>query len=231
MANTSFASAKKAKNDEFYTMYDDIQKELNHYRKAFKGMTVYCNCDDPAESAFADFFKVNFEFFELKKLICTRYSESSLFDVLDHVKQRGYKLEVTGRNEVKKTNLEDDGDFRKPESLKLLDEADIVCTNPPFSLAREFIDLLIKNKKKFLIIGDESWPTYKEVFPLLQKGKIWQGYNRVKEFRQPDGAVKNSVIKSGGQILMSQNVTRNLLYTKSIHPKNTLVMTTLTASM
>lgn len=98
MANTNLQSAKAAKNDEFYTKFDDVQRELNYYKDQFKGKVVYCNCDDPAESAFADFFKLNFDYFGIKKLICTRYSKSQLFLLSDPVKKSGYKLEIIGRN-------------------------------------------------------------------------------------------------------------------------------------
>lgn len=190
MANTNLQSAKAAKNDEFYTKFDDVQRELNYYKDQFKDKVVYCNCDDPAESAFADFFKLNFDYFGLKKLICTRYSKSQLFLLSDPVKRSGYKLEIQGRNNTKKTDLKGDGDFRSPECIKLLEEADIVCTNPPFSLFREYVEQLIKHNKKFLIIGPISAISYKEIFPYIKGNKMWSGYSNPREFIKPDGGIK-----------------------------------------
>jgi len=187
MANRSLQSAKTAKNDEFYTRFDDVQKELNYYKDQFNGKVVYCNCDDPAESAFSDFFKLNFDHFGLKKLICTRYSKSQLFQLLDPVKKYGYRLEITGRNNSQKIDLKGDGDFRSPECTELLKEADIVCTNPPFSLFREYIAQLVKYDKKFLIIANKNAITYKEVFPLIAANKIWLGYTSPEDFIQPNG--------------------------------------------
>lgn len=166
MANNSLKSARQAKNDEFYTRFDDIQLELNHYRNQFRGKVVYCNCDDPAESAFADFFKLNFDYYELKKLICTRYAKSDLFLQFDKVRRIGYKLEITSKENCVKTDLVGGGDFRSQECIDLLQEADIVCTNPPFSLFREYVHQLMKYKKKFLIIGSINAITYKEFFPV-----------------------------------------------------------------
>ena len=182
MANKSLQSAKAAKNDEFYTRFDDVQKELNYYKDQFNGKVVYCNCDDPAESAFADFFKLNFDHFGLKKLICTRYSKSQLFLQFDPVKKYGYRLEITGRSSTKKINLKGDGDFRSGECVGLLKEADIICTNPPFSLFREYIAQLMEYNRKFLIIGPINAITYKEVFPYVRDNKMWGGYTKPKEF-------------------------------------------------
>jgi hypothetical protein len=190
MANLSLQTAKKKKNDEFYTRFDDIQKELNHYKDQFKGKVVYCNCDDPAESAFADYFKLNFNYLGLKKLICTRYAKSDLFTLLDPVKKFGYRLEVTGPNSLQKIELQSDGDFRSTECIELLKEADIVCTNPPFSLFRQYIDQLMQYNKKFLVIGPISAVTYKEVFPFIKDNKMWSGYTNPKEFTGPSGQIK-----------------------------------------
>ena len=196
MAIKSLDSAKKNKNDELYTRFDDISEEiLGHkdYQNHFKGKVIYCNCDDPAESAFADFFKLNFEYLGLKKLICTRYAHSKLlwdFYSKDPVKREGYKLEITGRNNCVKTEINGNGDFRSKESIELLKEADIVCTNPPFSLFREYVTQLIEHKKKFLIIGPLNAITYKEFFPFIADNKVWGGYGHPKNFLMPNGNIK-----------------------------------------
>lgn len=192
MANSSLHAAKNAKNDEFYTRYEDIQAELNHYRDQFKGKVVYCNCDDPAESAFSDFFKMNFDYFGLKKLICTRYKNSDLFWEYGNGPRHhcAYKLEITGKDSCVKTDLAENGDFRSSECVELLKEADIVCTNPPFSLFREYIAQLMKYQKKFLVIGPINATTYKEIFPLIKDNKIWGGYGNPKEFLSPSGKIE-----------------------------------------
>lgn len=183
--NDNLQAAKQAKNDEFYTQITDIEKECKHYRDYFKDKTIFCNCDDPSWSNFWRYFHLNFKFLGLKKLISTHYDKD----------KPTYKLEYTGGNDEdiefgKKTDLIGNGDFRNQECIELLKEADIVITNPPFSLAREYMDVLVKNDKKFLIVGDLNWITYKEIFPLLKDDKIWLGYNNIKSFIQPDGSVK-----------------------------------------
>lgn len=193
-SNKSLHKAKGAKNDEFYTRFDDIQAELNFYKSQLKGKVIYCNCDDPAESAFTDFFKLNFDYLGIKKLICTRYQKSNLFLFADPVRKSGYRLEITAKNKDDKKpvkiNLKGDGDFRSPECIELLKGADIVITNPPFSLFREYVAQLMKYNKKFLIIGNDTGRTYKEIFKLIKENKFWSGYNKVKEFGQPDGTFK-----------------------------------------
>lgn len=193
-SNKSLQRAKDTKNDEFYTRYDDIQTELNFYKDQLKNKVIYCNCDDPAESAFTDFFKLNFDYLGIKKLICTRYQKSNLFLFSDPVRKSGYRLEITAKNKADKKpvkiDLKGDGDFRSPECIEFLNEADIVITNPPFSLLREYVAQLIQYNKKFLIIGNDNSRTYKEIFKLIRGNKIWCGYTRVKEFGQPDGTFK-----------------------------------------
>lgn len=181
--NENLKKAKKEKNDEFYTQLTDIEKELRHYKKHFKDKIVFCNCDDPEYSNFWRYFSLNFEELGLKKLIATHYETH----------KQSYKLEMwkdeAGVHSGIKT-LKENGDFRSTESLELLKEADIVVTNPPFSLFREYIEKLMKYEKKFLIIGNKNAITYKEFFPLLKENKVWIGYNSVKEFKQPDGTIK-----------------------------------------
>lgn len=207
MANKNLSQAKKAKNDEFYTQLTDIEKELAHYRKHFKGKVVLCNCDDPFESNFFKYFVLNFNRLGLKKLIATSYSGSpiafrqlNLFDFKDGVapdgRKRAYKAEVTvvhGKTATSGYNMDDianlfvagenklellegDGDFRSQECLNILDEADIVVSNPPFSLWREYVSVLIKHNVKFIIIGNQNAITYKEIFPLLKENEMWLGY-------------------------------------------------------
>ena len=184
-ANANLHKAKNAKNDEFYTQLTDVAKELMHYKHHFKDKIVFCNCDDPTWSAFWKYFHLNFSALGLKKLISTHYDKA----------EPTYKMEYTGGddNDIEvgvKTPLEGNGDFRNQECLDLLDEADIVVTNPPFSLAREYLACLVEHGKKFLIVGDMNWITYKEVFPLLKSNSIWLGNCSVKEFVQPDGTIK-----------------------------------------
>jgi len=190
-SNKSLRKADGVKNDEFYTRYDDIQAELNFYKAQLKNKVIYCNCDDPAESAFTDFFKLNFDYLGIKKLICTRYQKSNLFLSADPVRRSGYRLEITAKNKDDKKpvkiDLKGDGDFRSPECIEFLREADIVITNPPFSLFREYVAQLIQYKKKFLIIGNDNAITYKETFKLIKENKIWLGYTKVKEFNKPNG--------------------------------------------
>lgn len=182
--NNNLHAAKTAKNDEFYTRFDDINFEINlaehGYRPFFKDKVIYCNCDDPEESNFWKFFKARFNGLKLKKLISTHYDQEG---------KSSYKLEYDGERVVK-TELEGDGNFRSPECVELLKESDIVVTNPPFSLFRDFIGLLMEYNKKFAIIGNMNAITYKEVFPLIKENKIWLGYSQPKIFIQPDGSEK-----------------------------------------
>lgn len=174
--NTNLFNANKLKNDEFYTRYEDIENELQHYTKHFENKIVFCNCDDPKRSNFWKYFKDNFNDLNLKKLICTHYEKT----------KNSYKLEYDGVNTIK-TELSGDGDFRSNECIETLKDIDIVVTNPPFSLFRDYVAQLMKYNKKFLIIGNQNAITYKEFFPLLKDNKVWLGYNHVKEFIRPDG--------------------------------------------
>ena len=218
-SNVGLTKANKAKKDEFYTQLADIEVELKHYKKHFKGKVVFCNCDDPYESNFFKYFAMNFNYLGLKKLIATCYHESpiageqlSVFDIFpsnENGKKRAYKIEISevidangdgavdlsdveyllrNQNNVL-TLLEGDGDFRSDECVEILKEADIVCTNPPFSLFREYVGQLVKYDKQFLIIGNQNAITYKEIFPLIKNNEIWMGYSihsGDREFRVPD---------------------------------------------
>jgi len=195
--NNNLKKAKAGKNDEFYTELTDIEKELRHYKDHFKGKTVFCNCDDPRISNFFHYFSHKFEDLQLKKLITTCYKnqERDLFS--DHKSESAIWLEYNGdKNGDKVPNPEEigihklkgDGDFRSQESIDLLKQADIVVTNPPFSLFREYVAQLIEHDKKFLIIGNQNNFTYKEIFKLVKENKLWAGIDNggTKWFRVPD---------------------------------------------
>lgn len=204
--NENLSKAKDAKKDEFYTQLSDIENELRHYKVFFKDKVVFCNCDDPYESNFFKYFAINFNHLGLKKLICTCYAGSpvvytqlSLFDDIEipaPSDKKPYKIEIT---EVKDLNndgavdltdirlllqsvngkpelLKGNGDFRSDECIELLKQADVVVTNPPFSLFREYVAQLIEYDKKFIIIGNKNSITYKEIFPLIQNNEMWVGY-------------------------------------------------------
>ena len=188
--NSNLHRAKKAKNDEFYTQLSDIENELIHYREHFNDKIVYCNCDDPTQSNFVKYFQINFDKLNLKKLIATGYKKNS----------RGLKL-IYDSN-CKDANVEElkgEGDFRSEECVKLLDEADIVVTNTPFSLFREYVAQLVKYNKKFLIIGNINALKYKEIFPLIKANKIWIGYNfnKTMEFQLDESYEKWNEIRDG----------------------------------
>jgi len=211
MANTNLANAKSAKNDEFYTQYPDIQKEINAYldydANVFRGKTILLPCDDPEWSNFTKFFAQNFELLGLKRLISTSYAPESkkykmpyqptLFETsqpyFDNDKSKTHgkifvlDRDTTGDNRINIDDLqwqylEGDGDFRSKEIRQLRDEADIIVTNPPFSLFREFVAWLMEAEKQFIIIGNMNAVTYKEVFPLIKNNKIWLGVNDVRWF-------------------------------------------------
>ena len=175
MTSKVLQNAKAAKEDEFYTQITDIEKELRHYKEFFRGKVIFCNCDDPESSNFWRYFQMNFYDLGLKKLISTHYEEdkpSYRLDIVstDHADQCGIPDFV-------KSALKQNGDFRSPECIDILKEADIVITNPPFSLFREYVAQLIEHKKKFLIIGNQNAITYKEIFALIMENKLWLGYN------------------------------------------------------
>lgn len=184
MANKNLNKAKEAKKDEFYTQLEDINNELRHYREHFRGKTVLCNCDDPRVSNFFTYFAYNFEFLGLKKLITTCYknqdidlfsqnkSEQAVYLVYEGDKNGDH---IPNAEEIGVKPLKGDGDFRSRECIELLKEAEIVVTNPPFSLFREYVAQLMEYGKKFLIIGNVNAITYKEIFPLLMNNQIWLG--------------------------------------------------------
>ncbi|MCL2203608.1 MAG: adenine-specific methyltransferase EcoRI family protein [Defluviitaleaceae bacterium] len=212
-------SAKRSKADEFYTQLPDIEIEMRYYKEQFRGKTILCNCDDPYESNFFKYFAMAFNFLELKKLIATCYIGSpiaslqlTLFDeepVDDKTTKVPHKIIITEVNDFNKdgavdlsdvewllrnkkntlTRLKGDGDFRSQECIELMKEADIIVTNPPFSLFREYITKLMEYDKKILIIGNVNAITYKEIFPLIMENKVWLGqsiHSGDREFRVPD---------------------------------------------
>ena len=198
--NSNLHAAKVAKNDEFYTQITDIEKELSNYKDFFKGKVVYCNCDDARESNFFKYFSKNFEFLGLKKLITTGYKAEGKGVVLIYEgdKNGNYKVED---NEIVVRELEGSGDFRSEECVEFLKEADVVVTNPPFSLFREYIKQLMDYGKKFLVIGSMNAITYKEIFPYIKDNELWLGNQNVKEFRSPNGEIKKF-----GNILWYTNI-------------------------
>jgi hypothetical protein len=219
MSNETLINAGKAKNDEFYTQISDIEKECRHYKEHFKGKTIFCNCDDPYESDFFKYFAMGFNHLGLKKLLASCYigspianTQLSLFDyesAENKTTKSPHRIEITDvidensgdmrglplvehllRNRKNAlTRLRGDGDFRSPECIEMLKEADIVVTNPPFSLFREYVAQLMEYNKKFLIIGNVNAITYKEFFPLLRDNKVWIGpsiHSGDRKFRVPD---------------------------------------------
>ena len=183
--NAALTAAKRAKKDEFYTQRVDIENELRHYKAHFKGKVVLCNCDDPRQSEFFKYFVENFEKLGLKRLIATCYKSQDvgLFSQGDCERAicQVYEGDKNGNmvlddDEVGVRVLKGDGDFRSEECIEILKEADIVVTNPPFSLFREYVEQLIKYGKKFVIIGNQNAITYKEIFPLLKNNEVWIGY-------------------------------------------------------
>lgn len=199
MANKNLNAAKAAKNDEFYTQLDDIVAEIaqhKDYVQQFQGKTVFCNCDDPEWSAFVEFFRKFFKKLGLRKMICTHYEPNG---------SPSYKLEWSGEKinsdtvNMIKTPLKGNGDFRSEECIELLKEADIVVTNPPFSLFREYVAQLMEYGKQFVIIGNMNAITYKEVFPLLRDNKVFIGYaSGSKTFRVNDDYNNSSTFVQNG---------------------------------
>ncbi|MDQ7009752.1 MAG: adenine-specific methyltransferase EcoRI family protein [Candidatus Gracilibacteria bacterium] len=175
--NNNLKKANKAKKDEFYTQLSDIERELGHYKEYFTDKVIFCNCDDPEESNFFKYFALNFEYLGLKKLIATHFE----------TEKSSYKLEITrgldlnndGKidlQDTKKIKLKQNGDFRSPECIEILESCDIVVTNPPFSLFRDYVAQLFEYDKKFITIGHQNAITYKEIFKLIKENKIWLGY-------------------------------------------------------
>ncbi|WP_034893303.1 adenine-specific methyltransferase EcoRI family protein [Gillisia sp. Hel_I_29] len=181
----NLTKAKKDKNDEFYTQLSDIENELRHYKNHFKGKVIYCNCDDPRVSNFFHYFSYRFEQLGIKKLIATCYKNQNADLFSQNDSDKAIYLEYTGDKngnripdpeEIGIIELKGDGDFRSKESIELLKQADIVVTNPPFSLFREYMAQLIEYDKKFVIVGHQNATKYTEIFPLIKENKVWLGF-------------------------------------------------------
>jgi hypothetical protein len=195
MANRNLGAAKKAKDDEFYTELSDIEKELRHYARHFVGKTVLCNCDDPRVSNFFHYFSHNFEKLRLRKLVTTCYQSDNADLFSQQVFEKGKFLiyegdrdgdRRPGPDETDIRDLAGNGDFRSDECVELLKEADIVVTNPPFSLFREHVQQVISQNKHFVIVGNHNAISYREIFSLIKEDKIWLGYTHPVAFKVPD---------------------------------------------
>ena len=173
--NKTLRSANRAKEDEFYTKLADVERELKHYTHYFKDKVIFCNCDDPADSNFWKYFELNFTRLGLKKLVATHYEENKSSYKLEIIRDENGDGLITSKDIIK-TPLKENGDFRSKECIEILKDSDIVITNPPFSLFREFVSTLMEYNKKFIIIGNQNAITYKEIFPLLKDNKMWLGY-------------------------------------------------------
>jgi hypothetical protein len=219
--NKNLRKARNAKNDEFYTILADIERELRHYKKHFKNKVVLCNCDDPRVSNFFHYFSYNFDQLGLKKLITTCYKNQNADMFSAHKSERAIYLEYTGDKnqnnvpdpeEIGIEHLKGDGDFRSKECIELLKQADIVVTNPPFSLFREYVSQLIEYDKKFLIIGTWNAISYKEIFRLIKENKVWLGINSNRNFsgfivpkHYPLYGTEARVDENGNRIVSSNN--------------------------
>jgi len=211
-SNVHLRAARNAKKDEFYTQLSDIEKELLHYLDHFRGKVVLCNCDDPRVSKFFHYFSHNFEHLRLKNLIATCYKNQEIDLFSKNKSERAVYLEYAGdkngnhlpdREEIDIGHLKGDGDFRSAECINLLKQADIVVTNPPFSLFREYVAQLIQYDKKFVIIGNKNAITYKEIFKLIKNDKLWLGYRNINNdiwFQLPDDSEKWEKIENGKKL-------------------------------
>lgn len=186
-SNRNMTDARAAKNDEFYTRLEDIEREMPHYREHFKGKTIFLNCDDPDWSNFWRYFDLNFDFLGIRRLISTH------FDANEATYMQEITRDASGRrSKVSRTPLTGNGDFRSPEAIELLKQSDIVVTNPPFSLFREYVSQLVEFGKSFIIIGNMNAVTYKEVWGNIVRGEAWLGVTSPKSFRLPEGAPEKS---------------------------------------
>ena len=210
MSNKSLNNAIKMKYDEFYTQYEDIEKEIFHYKDYFAGKIVYCNCDNMYLSNFPKFFILNFNSLQLKELIVSGLDSESIYSVSDVPEKFDgiepscfnfddfivYINKIYSQQELAEKEFDSFDavyplrDFRSSICTEILKKCDIVCTNPPFSLFRDFVDLMMQYQKKFLIIGNKNALTYKTIFPLIKNNQLWLGCHSVKKFLQPDGKFK-----------------------------------------
>lgn len=186
--NRDMIKANRDKKDEFYTQLSDIEKEMKHYQEQFRDKVIFCNCDDPIDSNFWKYFELNFTKLGLKRLISTHYEEDKPSYMLEINRDENGDGLITSKDIIK-TKLKQNGDFRSPECIELLKQADIVITNPPFSLFREYVAQLMEYDKKFIIIGNVNAITYKEFFPLIKDNKVWMGasiHSGDREFKIPN---------------------------------------------
>lgn len=181
--NSNLNRAKKSKCDEFYTGYDDIGKEMVHYTEHFRGKVIYCNTDTP-RSNFVKYFQDHFDEYGLERLIATG---------IDYHTGQGWLYDLRSGQKEPYTKAIDSGDYKSPDNIEYLKQADIIITNPPFSLFREYVALMMEYEKKFIIIGNQNAITYKEVFPLIKENKLWLGVETPKNFRMPNGEVVATV--------------------------------------
>ena len=223
--NRNLRKAKRQKNDDFYTQLSDIENELKHYKQHFAGKVVYCNCDDPKISNFYKYFSLNFESLALKRLITTCYKNQNLDLFSDHTSEKAIWLEYNQGTYEKGAyvpsepvvrHLNGDGDFRSTECIELLKQADIVVTNPPFSLFREYVAQLVQYGKKFLIVGSQNAITYKEIFPLIKDNRIWLGVTPKGQdmlFDVPEGYAQDLVAtaKEGSAYRVVEGVIKGRL--------------------
>lgn len=216
MSSIILNRAKAARNDEFYTRYEDIEKELTHYKQHFKDKTVYCNCDNPGRSNFWRYFHLNFSELGLKKLISTHYESD----------KTTYKKEYAGGDDDNisagiVTTLEGRGDFRDLECLDILDQCDIVVTNPPFSLFREYVDIMLDHQKQFLILGSINAITYKKIFHLIKDNKLRIGYCKPNKFFTPEGPRKVTAkwFTNLDTEKQHENLILNISYSPALFPK------------
>lgn len=219
--NRTLQEARRAKSDEFYTVLSDIEKELRHYRKHFRDKVVFCNCDDPRISNFFHYFSYNFEKLGLKKLITTCYKNQCRDLFSRHDQESAIYLEYVGDkngnnvpdpDEIGIEHLSGDGDFRSEECVELLEKSDVVVTNPPFSLFREYVSQLIEHDKKFLIVGTWNAITYKEIFRLIKEDRVWIGVNSNRNFsgfivppHYPLHGTEARIDEDGNRIVSSNN--------------------------
>lgn len=190
--NNNLHAAKNAKNDEFYTQISDIEKEVKHYKDFFNGKVVYCNCDDPKESNFFKFFREKFLEYGLKKLITTGYKKDGhgVSYIIDKDVNGNKKID---EEEIIVTELQENGGYETEECIAFLKEADVVVTNPPFSLFRDYVKQLMDYNKKFLIIGNKNAITYKEIFPYIKNNQLWLGLNSPCDFSTPSGEITKTI--------------------------------------
>jgi hypothetical protein len=244
--NKNLHSAKTGKNDEFYTQLSDIDKEMKHYREHFKGKVILCNCDDPRVSNFFHFFSYNFEKLGLKKLIATCYKNQNADLFSENNSEQAIYLEYNGDkngdnvpnpDEIGIMPLKGDGDFRSKECIELLKQSDIIVTNPPFSLFREYVAQLMDYDKKFIIVGHQNAITYKEIFKVIKENKMWLGYgfpggaahfiNKHYEDYASAGDHKEGMIRVSGVVWFSnleinkrhEDLILYKNYDESIYPK------------